>query len=131
MIEVMVAMGILMIGMLGLLESVNVAMEYNLKNHMRDEAVYLGEKSMNEFKGIGFDNIPVATPSSAFYTFATISTASKLRGSTKKLSVQRSSRVLASDATGPTTKELAVMIKWKYKAIEYQNRVVSPVSIIR
>jgi type IV pilus assembly protein PilV len=129
--EVMVAIIILMIGMLGLLQSVNIAMEVNIKNQMRDEGIYVGEKAMNELKGLGFDNIPVATPASASYAFAPISTPSKIRGSSKKLLVQRSSRVLASDGVGPTTKELAVVIKWKYKDIEYQNRVVSPLSIIR
>jgi type IV pilus assembly protein PilV len=119
----MVAILIMMVGVLGLLEAVNVAMEFNLKNHLRDEAVYVGERYMNELKGQGFDAIAA--------TYATISTASKVRGTGKKVYVDRSSQVLSSDSVGPTSKQLIVNVRWNYKGVQFQNRVMSPISIAR
>nr|WP_145018398.1 prepilin-type N-terminal cleavage/methylation domain-containing protein [Geobacter argillaceus] len=122
-VEVMVAIVIMMVGMLGLLEAVNVAMEFNLKNQLRDEAVYMGERYMNELKGQGFDAIAA--------TYATISTASKVRGAGKRIYVDRSSQVLSTDSVGPTSKQLIVVIRWNYKGMQYQNRVMAPISIAR
>ncbi|MFZ3207566.1 MAG: prepilin-type N-terminal cleavage/methylation domain-containing protein [Geobacteraceae bacterium] len=120
--EVMVAILIMMVGMLGLLESINVATEYNLKNHLRDEAVYVGEKYMNELRGKAFATSTV--------TYPLISTATKIRGVNKKLMVETSSTQLADDAIG-TTNQLQVLVKWTYKGVEYQNRVTAPRSIIK
>jgi type IV pilus assembly protein PilV len=119
-VEVMVAIGIMMVGVLGLLQVVNVAMEFNLKNHLRDEAVYLGERYMNELKGQGFDAI--------VDTYATISSASKVRGTGKKMYVDRLSQVMSSDSGGPTSRQLVVTVRWKYKGVEFQNRVMSPIA---
>lgn len=118
----MVAIVIMMVGMLGLLQSINVAMEYNLRNHLRDEAVLVGEKYINELKGKAFATSTV--------TFPLISTVSKIRGVNKKLMVETSSTQLADDAIG-TTNQLQVLVKWTYKGVEYQNRVSAPVSIIK
>lgn len=114
-IEVMVAIVIMMIGLLGLLQSINIATEYNLKNHLRDEGVYVGEKYLNELKGRGFDNISA--------TYSLLSTASKIRGTGKKLYVERSSTSLASD-----TKQLNIVVKWTFKGVTYENRVSAPIS---
>ncbi len=116
-VEVMVAIVIMMIGLLGLLEAINVATDANLKNHLRDEAVYVGEKYLNELKGRGFDNIAA--------TYPLISTASKIRGAGKKLTIETSSTSLASD-----TKQLVVTVKWTYKGVTYENRVTAPISKI-
>lgn len=114
-IEVLIAIVILMVGMLGLLESINVAMEFNLKNHMRDEAVYVGEKYMNEFRGRGYSAI--------LGNFSSLTVTSKIRGGKHNLTVDRS----WSDM-GASTKRLQVLVKWKYKGVEYENRVISPIS---
>ena len=115
-IEVLVAIVIMMVGLLGLLQSINVATEYNLKNQLRDEAVYTGEKYLNEMKGRGFDNIAP--------TYPLISTASKIRGGAgKKMMIETSSTSLASD-----TKQLLVVVKWTYKGVTFENRVMAPVS---
>lgn len=111
----MVAIVIMMVGLLGLLQSINIATEYNLKNHLRDEGVFVGEKYLNELKGSGYDNI--------LPTYPLLSTASKIRGTGKKLYVERSSTSLASD-----TKQLNIVVKWMYKGVTYENRVSAPIS---
>lgn len=127
-IEVMVAIVIMMVGLIGLLQSINVATEYNLKNHLRDEGVYVGEKYLNELKGRGFDNI-APTPPETSVTFPVISTASKIRGTGKKLKIETSSTVMSHDAENkPTTLQLMVVVKWTYKDVTYENRVSAPIS---
>ena len=122
-VEVLVAMVILMIGMLGLLQSVNLAMETNLRSQLREEAALVGERAMNDLRGKGFDNI------SASYSNYQI--ASKLRGSGKNYTISRTAPVIATSNGQPATKELRVLVSWTYKGTTYQNRVVSPVSILR
>jgi len=122
-VEVIMAVLILLVGMLGLLQAVNLAMEVNLRNQVREEAVYVGERVMTELRGRGFDNISAS--------YVTYSTPSKIRGVSRKYGVQRSSEVLATEGGLPATKELAVVVTWSYKGVTYQNRVVAPISILR
>lgn len=113
------------VGMLGLLQAVNLAIEMNLRNQLRDEAVFVGERVMNELRGKGFDNI------SATYGPATVP--SKLRGVTRTYGIQKSSTVLATDPASllPVTKQLQVVVTWTYKGVGFQNQVVAPISILR
>lgn len=122
-VEVLMAVLILMVGMLGLLQAVNLAMEMNLRNQVREEAVYVGERVMNELKGRGFYSI-----SSNYRNY---STPSRIRGFTKKYGVERRSSELATENGLPTTKQLEVTITWSYKGASYQNRVVAPISVLR
>ena len=134
-IEVMMAILILMVGMLGLLQAINLAIEVNLRNQLREESVYMGERVMNELRGKGFDNISVATPDrTQRYNYRPYSTLSKTRGVSRKFGVLRSSSVLSPlpPQTGlPVTKQLEVTITWTYKGVGYQNKVVAPISILR
>lgn len=130
-IEMVMAILILMVGMLGLLQAVNLAMEVNLRNHVREEAVFVGERVMNEMRGRGFDNISVASPVTGYYTFPVYELPSKIRGASRSYTVARRSRVLSTVDGLPATKELTVLISWVYKGVQYQNEVVAPISILR
>jgi len=123
MIEVIMAILILMVGMLGLLQAINLATEVNLRNQVREEAVYIGERVMNEMRGRGFDNISA--------TYAAYTLPSKLRGATRSYGVQKSSTVISTVSLQPVTKQLSVIVTWTYKGVGYQNQVVAPISILR
>jgi len=110
-VEVMVAMIIMVVGMFGLLEAVNVAMEHNLRNHMRDEAIYVGESVMNDLRGKPFDKLSSS--------YSTRSVPSKLRGVVKNYSVD-STTIGMGDS-----KQLQVIVRWTYKNRGFQNQVVS------
>ena len=125
------AMLILVVGMLGLLQSVNLAVEMNLRNQLRDEAVTVGERSMNELRGKGFDNISVASVPTDTVAFKVYSVPSRIRGASRKYAVARTSKVLSLVDGKPVTKELTVTVTWNYKGVTYENRVVSPTSILR
>jgi len=122
---------ILMIGMLGLLQAINLAVEVNLRNQVREEAVYIGQRVMSEMRGKGFDNISVAYPVTNKYIYADYQIASKLRGASRAYTVSRGSTVLSTAGGQNVTKQLEVVVKWTYKGVGYENRVVSPISILR
>lgn len=118
----MIAIVIMMVGMLGLLQSLNIAMEFNLKNHLRDEAVSVGQKYMNIQRGKPFDKLSTA--------YGTRYEPSKVRGTGKLYSVDMSTDELSADVKTPA-KLLKIEVKWTYKGVEYINKVTSPVSVIR
>lgn len=122
-VEVMMAMLILIVGMLGLLQAINVATEFNLKNQLREEAGYVGERTMNELRGRGFDNI--------FPAYSTVTVPSRIRGASRSFSVQRSSAILSTENGLPVSKQLEVVVNWTYKGVTFQNRITSPVTILR
>lgn len=130
-VEVIMAMMIFLVGMMGLLTAVNLAIEMNLRNQVRDEAVNVGERVMNELRGKGFDNISVASTVSQTFAYRSYSVPSRIRGTTRKYGVQRNTVVLATENALPVTKQLEVIISWNYKGVTYQNRVVAPTSILR
>ncbi|WP_343213480.1 prepilin-type N-terminal cleavage/methylation domain-containing protein [Geomobilimonas luticola] len=109
-VELLVAMVIIVIGMLGLLEAVNVAMEHNLRNQLRDQAVYVGEKILNDMRGQQFD--------ATFTNHTTIPMS--LRGVNKKFTVDTTTIPLGADS-----KQYEVVVKWTYKSRNYQNQVVT------
>jgi len=117
------AMLILIVGMLGLLEAINVAIEFNLKNQLRSEAVNLGERMLNEMRGKGFDNI------SAIYQPITIP--SKIRGASRNYTVERTAKELSRESGLLVSQQLEVVVSWNYKGVTFQNRVTTPVSILR
>jgi len=116
----MVAIVIMMVGMLGLLQSINIAMEYNLKNHLRDEAVYVGEKYMNIQRGKPFELLSTA--------YGTRYEPSKVRGIRLSYYNVDMSTLSLSDAPDTPVKQLTIVVRWTYKGVEYQNRVTAPVS---
>ena len=122
-VEVIMAILILMVGMLGLLQAINLATETNLRNQLRDEAVFVGERVMSELRGRGFDNISA--------TYAATTLPSRLRGVSRTYGIQKSSTVLSTENALPVTKQLRVVVTWTYKGVGYQNEVVAPISILR
>lgn len=120
--EVVVAILIIMVGMLGLLQAVNVATEHNLKNQLRDEAVQVGEKYMNIQRGKPFDLLSTS--------YGTRYEPSRIRGGGKPYSIALSTDTLSGNAMAPS-KQLNVTVSWTYKGVTYENRVTAPVSILR
>lgn len=120
-VEVMMAMLIAVIGMFGVLETISVTLQHNLKNELRNEAVKVGERYMTELRGKNFGRY-----SDAYTTFRSTS---KVRGVSKDYTVERTTEDLALDETGsPTTKRLEVVVKWAFRNTSSQNRVVSVVA---
>jgi type IV pilus assembly protein PilV len=108
-VEVLVAMVIMTVGLLGLLQSLNIAVEHNLRNYLREQAVTLGENQMNLFRNhtsLAFSN----------YTNAVV----LIRGGVRHFDVYRS-----SSPTSDVTRELQVRVVWLFKNISTQHMVKS------
>lgn len=120
-VELMVAMIIVSVGMFGVLQSINVSLQYNLKNELRNEGVRIGEKYMTDLRGKPFDKI--STPS-----YTPFSETGKVRGGSKQFVIERSSQVLAYVDTQPSSKQLTVTVKWAYRNVTTLNRVITVVA---
>jgi len=111
-VEVLMAMLVLMVGLLGLLQSVNVAYEHNSRNRLREEAVLVGEEQMSKFRLREFDNI-TATRS--------VSTVTRVvTGATKNFSVTRQCQLTGSDS-----KRLKVAVGWSFKRVSSAHVIYS------
>lgn len=109
-VELLVAIVIMMVGLLGLLQSVNIALEYNLKNQMRNEVVRVAQDSMNFMRSRPYDQIfrPItAVPSS-------------LRNINRIYTVKRTVETV-SDAS----QKYQVDVVWKYKNVSTTQSVMT------
>ena len=113
-IELVVAFGILMVGMLGLMEAVSVAMAHNLRNSLRQEAIQIGDQQLNAARALAFaDVVTQTTPVTATRNIRSIS---------KPFSYQRTVTDLPAGGT-PTSKQVQVMVTWQFKGVTYTHIV--------
>jgi len=84
---------------------------------------------MNEMRGNGFNNIPVASTPTDPYVYPKTAVQGKFRGIFRMYSVQRSSQVVHFFEATPATKRVEVLVTWKYRGVGYENRVVSNLSL--
>jgi len=118
-IEVMVALLIMMVGMIGLLQAIGITMEHNLRNQLREESVYLGERYLNEIRGMDFATLQPQT------SLPTLTVPSKVRKGAVTYTVERGIAALSTDKLNLL---VTVTVKWTFKTVEYQNRVTATLS---
>lgn len=104
-IEVMMAMLVLTVGLLGLLQSVSVSYEHNLRNRLREEAVGLAEEQLNTMMSYG--------------ALKPVTTARRVIGGVNKPFVV----VRSSDAVGGDCKKLTVAVSWGFKNISTRHEI--------
>ncbi|QWV92032.1 prepilin-type N-terminal cleavage/methylation domain-containing protein [Geomonas oryzisoli] len=119
-VELLVAMIIIAVGMFGVLQTINVSLQHNLQNEVRNEAVRIGQKYMADLRAKTFD--AYSTP------YTTFTENGKVRGVSKPYTVERTSQVLATDGTQPSTRQLMVTVRWSFKNSNYVNEVVTVVA---
>lgn len=110
-VELLVAMVIMLVGLLGLLQSVNIAMEYNLKNQMRNEVVRVAQDAMNDMRSRAFNSV----------SSKTTTVASSLRNINRTYSVKRN--VLFTGTS--SSRKYQVDVRWKYKNVSTTHSVMS------
>jgi Tfp pilus assembly protein PilV len=105
-VELLVSLVITMVGLLGLLATINLAIATNLGNEIRFQAIGIAEDVLNETKKQPFANITGnGTQTRDYY----------LRGMKKSYSVTRSITSFTD------TKRITVGVRWLYKnqAVEH------------
>ena len=115
-VEVLVAMIILMVGLLGMLQVINLAITTNLQNDVRDRAAAIAEDRMAREKSLPFDNITATGEKS-------ISVPSNIRSGNTTYNV-----TLRVDNIG-NSKKVDIGVRWKYKGNDYEHVVSSLVTI--
>jgi len=116
-IEVLISFVILAVGLLGLLEVVNVSLAHNLTNQLRNEGIAVADRIMNTMKMAPYDSIELGTASS--YTRYPINLGYKNYSVTTTVSTINNST---------STKRIDVLVAWRHKEQRYTHSVVSLVS---
>lgn len=115
-VEFLVSIVILMVGLLGLLQVINVALEKNLETAFRNEALVLADDIMMETRGLSFPLIA---------SVAKTAKPRNVRGIFKSYSA---TVAVASPLTN--SREIVVEVTWKYKNEAKKHQVSSAVSQI-
>jgi len=119
-IEFLVAIVILMVGMLGLLQSINVALDKNLETVFRNEAIMLADNSMMRKRSGTFKIFSGADTISVSNGLEQV----RVRGILKNYSVTETIQK-ATDKS----QQLIVNVSWKKKKTRYSHSISSFVSI--
>jgi type IV pilus assembly protein PilV len=127
-IEFLVAIVILMVGMLGLLQTVNYAIVHNMNNQLRQTALMVGDERMNMELSKPFDNISAPSsfdPPPANYS-RSYADVRLVNGAQRTYTVVKNNSDLTSQ-----TKNVEFIISWTYKNQQYSHSISSLVSKLK
>lgn len=119
-IEFLVAIVILMIGLLGMLSGIDLAMRTSVDNTLRNQAVLVADDVMMATRALQFNSIST-TVTPVFQMFP--QSRRFVGGFYKNYSVRR-----AVNLTTPQTKEILIDVAWTYKKQRKTHSVSSFVS---
>jgi len=114
-IELLVAMVIMLVSLMALLQSVDIALEHNLKNQMRGEAVRVAEEAMSNMRNRAFDTV----------TESTTEVPTRLRNLNKKYAVKTSIIDIPNPTSTIVSRKYQVDVKWAYKNVSTTHSIVS------
>lgn len=117
-IEVMVAVLILTVGLLGMFQAINMAMDKNVENQLRQKGVEVSEQRMSDLKSRQFANITGVSRSSVPIAMGMVF---------KNMSVE--SRVADLAASNSLTKQISVRVWWRYRGRLYEHQTASGIGI--
>lgn len=113
-VELLVAMVIMLVGLLGLTYSVEIAMEHNLKNQMRGEVTRVAEEVMSDMRSRPFDSVSATS----------MVIPSKLRNINRSYTVTKKI-VALPNPTGTVSRQYQVDVKWLYKNVSTTHSIVT------
>jgi type IV pilus assembly protein PilV len=109
-----VALVILMVGLLGMLQAINISIQMNMQNEMRTQGVMIAEDQLSRIKSLSFANISASVEKNFTVPVA-------MRSVLMTFNVTKKVDVISS-----TTKRVNVGVNWKHKGNKYEH-VVSAV----
>jgi prepilin-type N-terminal cleavage/methylation domain-containing protein len=116
-LEVMVSIVILMVALLGTFQTINLALDKNVENSLRQKGMAVAEQQLNDIKARPFSNITGASIKSSIR----VATGSAF----KNYSVER--RVADLSASNSNTKQVSIRVWWLYRGRTYEHQVVTGV----
>lgn len=117
-IEFLVAVVIMMVGLLGLLQAVNVALNHNLQNQLRNEAVQVADSFMAKELAKGFDVISTGTTANPKYA----TESRQVMNGFKNYSVARYWTEYQN------SKEIRYQVIWRFKGARYTHDAAGVIS---
>lgn len=106
-IEFLVAIVILMVGLLGLLQAVNVALNSDMQNQFRNEALLVADSKMAYELAKGFDAVSTTTKNENVQR--------------RVLNAQKNFSSSRSGTTFQNSKEVRFEVSWRYKGVRYTH----------
>jgi len=116
-LEVLVAMVILMVGLLGMLKAINLSIITNVQNSMRTQAASVAEDQLARKKSLPFDNITTGT------TAKTLAVPIAMRSTVLNYNV-----TYFVDDISTESKRINIGVRWSYKGNNYEHVVSSIVA---
>jgi type IV pilus assembly protein PilV len=113
-IEVLVSLLILMVMMMGILESLCVAIQHNMGNQLRNEGVRVADTEMAREMSKGFANVSTVS--------GTTFRSRRVMNALRNYSVSRSGNSLTNSKT------VTFVISWYYKNQRYTHTVSSAIA---
>lgn len=113
-IEFLVAIVITMVGLLALLQSVNIALNHNLQNQLRNEAVALADQQMARELAKGFENVSTSNKNT--------NESRQIVNGFKNFSVVRTGLQYQN------SKEVRYNVNWDYKGVRYTHDTAGIIS---
>jgi type IV pilus assembly protein PilV len=112
-VELLVSLVILMVGLLGLLQAINLSISTNVRNDMRTQAASIAEAQMANQKSLPFDNMTASVEKSRVVPIA-------LRSSFVNYSVAYSIEVISANS-----KRVNIGVRWHHKSNNYEHVVTT------
>jgi hypothetical protein len=103
-----------MVGLLALLQSVNIALNHNLQNQLRNEAVVVADQQMARELAKGFENV---------------STSNKNTNESRQiLNGFKNFSVVRTGSQYQNSKEVHYNVNWDYKGVRYTHDTAGIIS---
>jgi len=111
-VEVMVSIVILMVGLMGLLQAVNLSIEHNMRNTLRNEGASVADSALAKELSKGYNNVSTST-----YNYSVNRVVMN--------SIQKSYSVARTGQAVSTSKMVNFRVSWRYKLARYDVNVGS------
>jgi len=115
-IEFLVAIVILMVGMLALLQTINLAINHNLQNQYRNEAAVIADSEMAVMLAKGFERVSTSTMQ-----------ALRLKSYSSGFTLRNYS-VVRTGTTYSNSKEVTYRVSWRYRGGKYEQGITSVIT---
>jgi len=129
-IEVMVALVIILISMLGFYSVTKRAMEGNLKDVIRDEGVKIGEGVINQIRELPFNQVDIGTWDNAElnnklnFKFKGGNT-NIIEKHVRNINVGYGVQVQVNTTNDPNIRQVQVTINWNYRGKNYSHSIAT------